>query len=98
MNSHSSGCTERVTMSRWSWRSFCHSARAIAAVPAASRRSAEAARSTTPGADIAEPPLVRDRVAGHLREDLLQIGRAVAGSQLLGRAVRDQAAAVHDRQ
>src|SRR6476469_3268889 len=98
MNSHSSGWTERVKMSRWSWRSFCHSARAIAPVPAASRRSAEAARSTTLGADIAEPPFVRDRAAGHAREDLLEVRRRMAPAQLLRRAVLDDAAMVHDRQ
>src|SRR3954470_16843422 len=98
MNSHNSGWTERVTMSRWSWRSFCHSARAIAAVPAASRRSAEAARSTTLGADIAEPPLFRDRVAGHAGEDLLEVRGGVAAAQLLRRPVFDDAAVVHDRQ
>src|SRR5436853_4700336 len=98
MTSHSSGWTERVPMSRWSWWSFCHSARAIAAVPAASRRSAEAARSTTLGADIAEPPLFRDRVAGHAGEDLLEVRGRMAVAQLLGRAVLDDSAVVHDRQ
>src|SRR5438552_2244786 len=39
MNSHSSGCTERVNMSRWSWWSLRISAWAIANVPASSERS-----------------------------------------------------------
>src|SRR5437660_7383498 len=74
MNSHSSGCTERVTMSRWSWRSFRISAWAIARVPAAMRasgpveraggwlrvrRSAETVCDAALGADIGQPPFLR---------------------------------------
>src|ERR1700694_4075235 len=78
MNSHSSGCTERVTMSRWSWRSLRISAWAIASVPAAIRASGPAdsaagggggpVRSPEPAgdaalcADIGQPPLLGARV------------------------------------
>src|SRR6476646_5832595 len=74
MNSQSSGCTERVTMSRWSWRSLRISACAMARVPAPRRASVPAASpagrppsggvSAEPAgdaalcADIAEPPLL----------------------------------------
>ena len=49
MNSHSSGCTERVMMSRWSWRSLRSSAqrhreRAVGAARRAGRRAQGAAR------------------------------------------------------
>src|SRR3954451_4545485 len=89
-NSHSSGCTERVIRSSWSWRSLRHSVSDIAAAPASSRRSGppanaagrgrrgspEATGDAALGADIAVPPLVGDRVASDRAEDVLQGPRA----------------------
>src|ERR1700730_5703976 len=111
MNSHSNGCTERVTMSRWSWRSLRISAWAMATAPAAvrdsgpfasasARRSAEAAGDAAPCADIGEPPFLRlvDATAGHRREDLLERVAAVALQQLVRLSLLDQMAHVHDRQ
>src|SRR5262245_60043342 len=109
-NSHSSGCTERVTRSSWSWRSLRHSVSDIAAAPAARRRtgpplsaagrrgSAEAAGDAALGADIAVPPLLGDRVAGDGPEDLLEAADAVLGQKLARRAERDDPPTVHDRQ
>src|SRR5262249_5441823 len=96
-NSHSSGWTERVIRSSWSWRSLRHSVSDIAAVPASSRRSGpplsaagrrraspEAARDAALGADIAVPPLIRDPVAGDAREAVLHRAHAVAVQELGG--------------
>src|SRR4029077_9051339 len=73
MNSHNNGCTERVKMSRWSWRSLRISACAIANVPLANDRRAagasspeergrgslaEPAGNAALGADIRQPPFV----------------------------------------
>src|ERR1700692_4101421 len=111
MNSQSKGWTERVTMSRWSWRSLRISAWAIANVPAAmrdsapfasarARRSAEAAGDAAPCADIGEPPFLSlvDATAGHGREHLLERVAAVALQQLARLSLLDQVAHVHDRQ
>src|SRR6202011_4917966 len=105
-NSHSRGWTERVTMSRWSWRSLRISAWAMAIVPAAmrargpaasagGRRSSEAAGDAALCADIGEPPLVLvavrvDVPAGDGREDLFEALRVVALEQLRGGALLDQ--------
>src|SRR5690348_2428742 len=109
MNSHSSGCTERVTTSRWSWRSFRSSAWAIASVPSARRTSgpdasaagrglAEPACGATLCADIAEPPfllaLAAQRVAGDGREHLFEALGAAALDQLAGLALLDEPAGV----
>src|ERR1700742_4742497 len=86
-NSHSSGCTERVTRSSWSCRSLRHSVNDIAAVPASTRRSgppcrasgrsAEPAGDTALGTDIAVPPFALDPAAGDGPEDVLQRAHAV---------------------
>src|SRR5436309_1382960 len=113
MNSHSSGCTERVKMSRWSWRSLRTSASAIASVPSPSRargpavrldgrRSAQAAGDPAPGAHIGQPPflllLLLQLATGHRREDLLEARAAVALQKLTRRALLDEAPVVDDRQ
>src|SRR5438270_2778560 len=107
MNSHSSGCTARVKMSRWSWRSLRISACAIASVPAASaaperersRTLAEPAGNASPGADIREPPMIllRRPAAGDRREDLLEVRGGVRREQLCGRTLLDEVPEVHDR-
>src|SRR5438132_13474673 len=109
MNSHSSGCTERVKMSRWSWRSLRISACAIASVPAASAAPAAASRgrdslaepagNAAPGADIREPPviLLRRLPARDRREHLLEVLGAVSREQLGGRTLLDEVPEVHDR-
>src|SRR6202035_46781 len=111
-NSHSRGWTERVMMSRWSWRSLRISAWAMAIVPAAmrargpeasagGRRSAEAAGDAALCADIGEPPFVLvahggDVPAGDGREDLFEALCPVALEQLRRRALLDQTSLIDD--
>src|SRR5450759_4786091 len=114
MNSHSSGWTERVKMSRWSWRSLRISAWAIAALPAAmrangplasagGRRSAETVGDAAPGAYIREPPLVILAVPGDPPardggEDLFQALGPVALEQLPRLPLRHQPSLVDHRE
>ena len=94
MNSHSSGCTERVMMSRWSWRSLRSSACAIASVPSAIRANGPVARTlgaVPGGASVTGHGLSRDggrrgAVRGHPPASLAR--RALlAGLLPIGRPV-----------
>src|SRR5579872_5775215 len=107
MKSHSSGCTDRVTMSTWSWRSLRSSAQPIAAVPSPTRprrearygrlSSAEPPRETPTCARTPESSsFALDRVAGRAREDVLEVRRVELREQLRRRALRDKQAVVHD--
>src|SRR5579864_7395583 len=105
MKSQSSGCTERVAMSRLSWRSFRSSAQPIAAIPSRSRRSpatscsgsAQAAREPAASTCISEAPSFRERSAGRGGEDLVERVDAELAGQLSRRSLRGEQPVVHDR-
>src|SRR5262245_49646997 len=103
MNSHSSGCTERVKMSRWSWRSLRSSAQPIAPTPSRSRvRPAspalpQATRKSAGGADTPEAPSFPDAVSCRGGEDVLERRRVVLLAELVRRPLGDERPEIEDR-
>src|SRR5688572_530312 len=106
MNSQSSGCTDRVKMSRWSCRSLRSSAQPIATVPSRRRpaltTSGRRATSTKPagalsaGADIPEAPSFLEPSPGGGGEHVLERGGAELLPQLVRRPERDDFSQIHD--
>src|SRR5215831_14673016 len=102
MKSQSSGCTERVKMSRWSWRSLRISAQPIASVPSRSRPTRAAASSKPAGApstraDIPEAPSFLEPAARRGGEHVLKRGRVVLPPELVRRSQSGDRAEAQDR-